>query len=363
MAYNGHKMQSNGVPSWEELRLDATKLTKMQRECYRGVHDMLDDDIAELDRKLSLLSSNNQSPSQSNNNNMNQDNNYYDNQRPIQEHKAYKVGNNSKKHAEQQQQQLPKMDDVDEFKLYEEIQEQTIPMTVFEKPKSILVKREEPSKPHIEPTQRPSARDNQYMTWRYNIDHYEHLKPPPMPLSYYLQLNRPELVREADRRVSYLKKKAERRKLLASERTINALDQIRISSRQSNGSVNTRSQRPSSTRSSIPRSISRDSFNPNCPVKYNFSEYEMKRLTARIYNRLPEVKKQRNQEVTKHLKVQNYKNKLEYGRKLLVNRRRGIINYPLKVNYDESSTMSSREESLTNSLDQSNDGIRFESYY
>lgn len=272
------------VPTWAELRLDAIELAKLQRECYRDVHDMLDHDVPELDRKLSILS-------------------------------------NKKQRKE--------------------------------------IARVATKKPQQETKKVLSAPKKDIKLAPINIRDYEHLRPLPMPLSYYLKLNRPNMVRDADRRVLYLKKKAERRRALAAEEALSLLDQLRISSRTSSNKRST-----SSLRSSMVRTVSRNSMPQGYQVKYNFSEHEMKRLTAKIYNRLPEVKKQRNQEVSKHRKLQNYKNKLDYGRKLVENRRRGIINYPLKTHFDESSVMSSQEdESLTNSFDRSADGNGYEQYY
>lgn len=147
------------------------------------------------------------------------------------------------------------------------------------------------------------------------IEELEHLKSLPLPLSTYLKMNRPDIVMNADRRVMYLQGKAERRKLLAPRRMVSSLDRIKLSPR-SNDNLQ-----------------SRDYVAPEYNVKDQFSEKEMKRLTAKTYRRLPEVRKKCREEITNHMKVQNYKNRLEYGRRLLENRKLGIINYSLKPMY------------------------------
>lgn len=89
----------------------------------------------------------------------------------------------------------------------------------------------------------------------------------------------------------------------------------------------------------------------------------MKRLTAKIYKRLPEVKRRRREEVTNYTKVQNYKNRLEYGRKLLENRRQGIINYPLRSMSDDFSVTSSQEDFPMNGFAGAEDASTSDPYY
>lgn len=253
------------VPTWTELRLDATKLAQMQRECNRSVHNLLYLAIPELDRKLSILSG---------------------------------------------------------------------------------IEETRPSETKPPPSEtKPPPSETKPSPKRYSktdLEGLEHLKPLPLTPSEYLKINRPRMVKNADERVMHLKKRAERRKYLSAARTINALEQLRLDSRKSNKG--------------------RESVAPSYQVKCKMSEKEMRRLTARVYNTLPEVEKQRTEEVTKHMKVQNYKNKLEYGRRLLENRKHGVINYPLRPNYDDSSLIGSHDSSITSSGDQSSDAFRFDSY-
>lgn len=175
-----------------------------------------------------------------------------------------------------------------------------------------------------------------------SIDQLEHLRPLPLPLCEYFKLNRPNLVVRANKRALYLKQSAEKRRLMASSRILSALERIRLSPRR---------KRPLRNRPAPPRSAS-DFFTPDYDVKLKFSEQEMKKLTAKIYKRLPEVRRKRKEEATNHMKVQNYKNRMEYGRKLLVNRRQGIINYPLRTNGYEQSITSSQNDDLSTISDQ-----------
>lgn len=178
-----------------------------------------------------------------------------------------------------------------------------------------------------------------------DLDNLEHLKPLPMPVSEYFKLNRPNLVQRADRRAMYVRQITERRKQNASSRLMTAFEQIRLSSKSHSNSNN-------GYRDNRSKQMSRNRLAPNYQIKYRLSEHEMKRLTAKTYKRLPEVKNKLREEVTKHSKVQNYKNRLEYGRKLLENRRQGIINYPLRSNgYDDRSITSSQYDSTISSQD------------
>lgn len=276
--------------------MDATKLADLQSDCYQGVRDLFDTALPELDRKLALLRG--------------------------EKYPSQKLSK-SISTTFHPQAKLREAKQMPSSKTCNDLREVRTHNTLHE------VKEHEPST-RVKP----------------NLDELEHLRPLPMPLSHYLKANRPELVKAADRRVMYLKRKAERRRQIASSKSISARDILGPPSRASSN------RGTSSLRSSLrssPRTISRDNVAPNYQVRYKLSEHEMKRLTARVYNRLPEVKRQRNEEVTKHMKVQNYKNKMEYGRKLLMNRKRGVINYPLRTNNDDS--ISSQEESLTNSLE------------
>lgn len=161
-----------------------------------------------------------------------------------------------------------------------------------------------------------------------DIESLEHLKPLPMPPSDYLKLNRPDILFKAECRVNYLKRRAETRRKFGAKNIIDSWEQIKLSSREQ------------------PKKIQRRfNFVPqNYQVRHNFTEKEMRRLTNKIYNSLPEVQKKRKEEHRNLMRVQNYKNRLDYGRKLLENRRQGIINYPIRASSDDVSLCSELNE-------------------
>lgn len=210
------------VPTWTELRLDAKKLAKIQKECYNSVHRLLDLEIPKLDRKISMLSGKSLSSQESTSIDLN---------------------------------------------------------------------------------------DN------------PHLKAPPLPLSEYLMRNRPEVVRRATNRALYVKTRADRRKFRNETKLINSFKCLRLASNH-RPMQNNKYCNPKPTKST--------NFNPPAyNLRHQFSDSEMKKLTARTYKRLPEVKMRHKEEVTNQMRALNYKNKLEYARKLAENRKNGIINYPL----------------------------------
>lgn len=443
------------VPTWTELRLDATKLAQLQKECYRSVHDLLDRAIPELDEKLQVLNGLKQPSSRrteliynltparngeafltmhddeggddievidhaegemsmtelekelpalntrddpqiptSNDYNsrdqsrmhQQQTKHQHDKQQQQQQQELYKHRDKSKElhqqqvHNRQQDDQLHQQHHEQniQYQHEERIHHQRIdhppqqavqslkrsgpPNQQHQQPQQTKAKRidvgvkqthKQPRKPIIKKSashtsgfekgktmQRPKRFSKQ------DLEDLEHLRPLPMPLSEYLKLNRPGMVCRADQRVNYLKRRAEKRRQIASARVINSFERARMLSRSSSTATNHRSSLRSSQSM---RSFSRDSLAPEYQVKCKLSEQEMKRRTAKRYNQLPEVKKQRTAEVTKHMVIQNYKNKLEYGRKLLENRRHGIINYPLRSYHDDSSIMDSLDNSMTSS--------------
>lgn len=314
------------VPTWAELRIDATKLAHAQKECYDDIHNLLDCCIPELDRKLATLTG---KPSTFN-------------VKPPKFHAKQTKFNARQAKINGKQSMLS------------------------EEPSTFFRESSTPIKDRPTPIREPSALIEDLPTFnatkqtrierdfrKLNLEDLELVKELslPLPLSEYLRLNKPKMVLQANIRATYIKERAARRKYMASLRNVNLFEQARLSSRRSK-----------STRNFL-KSTSRENLAPIYKVKYKFSEQEMKQLTKKHYNRLPEVKKQHNEEVTKHMRVQNYKNKLEYGRKLLENRRRGIINYPLKTNHDDSSIMSSQCDSFTSSYDRSADMYKSDSYF
>lgn len=292
------------IPTWTELRLDATKLANLQKECYNSVHQLLDSALPELDRKMSSL-------------------------------------NGRETWCVQKQAIKRTSPDIEmDFIEPQDLKQPSVPSTneyqklhVPDRRKNVwLVKKKVPSNVHETRGVQKQAIES---TVRDELDfnRLEHLKPPPMPLSEYLRMHRPDVVKRAEKRVKYLKKREERRRFLASSKIVSSLEQIRISSLQNNNQ---------------PKNSHRRITAPEYQVKCKFTDREMKKLTAKIYERLPEVKKRKKEEDSKHMKALNYKNKLEYGRKLLENRRRGKIDYPLKVSNDDQSFVSSQDSFYIN---------------
>lgn len=196
----------------------------------------------------------------------------------------------------------------------------------------------------------------------------EHLKGLRMPLSEYLRKNRPDILLNVQARSSYIKKISEERKSQRAYRIINSLERIRISSKTkkrsaSSNNLNNRYQQARQTAQRQPVRTMRNLDAPDYCVKHKLGEREMKQLTLKNYRRLPEVKKQKLEEVNKHLKEQYYRNRQSYGRMLLNNFKNGIINYPLRTSYDDRSITSSQSEY---SMSQSADGTAcssLEPYY
>lgn len=295
------------TPTWKELWLDAAELAKIQKQCFDDVHQLLHS-LPELDQKLEYL-------------------HCYGKQ---QFHHVVTKEIYAQHKQSRGQNLLDKSFSTDEIHLLGKLYPGREPFNMshhhqqpeFTNEVERSDKREEPYYVEISDFGQKARKVHKLSHQHKDL---EHLKPLPMPLSEYLKLNRPDMVMRADRRAMYLKRKAERRKFNASTRTINALEQMRLS----------RGSNYSQPHPRLPRSQSH-----TYSVKCKLSEQEMRRLTAKTYKRLPEVKSKRKEEVSNHMKVQNYKNKLEYGRKLLENRRHGIINYPLRASYDDNSLSS-----------------------
>lgn len=345
-------------PNWTELRLGAAELVNMQKKCYKDVHNLLDCAIPELDRKLKLLHPQRERQVREFEHmiTIDEPNSSYeleadelDNQmnsvrlrhaekpfeppyevmqsRPTEDEPCYTeipYQNGEQHHVEEphhyeRPQFVEKPQEKVEIPIRTEKQHETKQTHRYDKLGQVQKTNN---------THRDQQKSKQLCSNGRSRDYdLEHLRPLPMPLCEYLKLNRPDVVRRADLRAMRLKKQAERRKFISSTKTINALEHIRLSSRTGS---NYNQARPR-----LPRSQSQ-----TYSVNYKLSEKEMKRLTAKTYKRLPEVKRKRKEEVSNHMRVQNYKNKLEYGRKLLENRKLGIINYPLRSSYDDSSVSS-----------------------
>ena len=377
------------VPTWTELRIEASNLTRLQNECNRSAHDLLYNAIPELDKKLIALKSNKlpvrQSPPKVSSTEI------IARKEPPKQHSRTKPDvvpeatiepkqGSQRQNAPTSRETVAKSRQTTRKKYHKPNMEETpnpmvetIPKTASN-PESLHLAESKTSSKFTTRATEPSNKLPRRKYSKSDLEGLEHLKPLPLTPSDYLKLKRPDLVYKADRRVMHLKKCTERRKILASEKRRNALEQIdqapkttlirakNVHHQDRPGSkAETNNNRPSG-RSSIRSSMSRDSLNPSSLGVFRLTEREMKRRTASVYNKLPEVKQQRTEETKKFNRAQLYKDKLEYGRTLNENRRHGIINYPLMSNYDQRSLVGSQDDSLISSGDRSSDGLKFESY-
>lgn len=358
------------TPTWMGLLLDAIKLKEVQKLCFRDCRQMLGS-LPELDQKIEFLSCSDErqidqvvemdvvaeqmQPEDLDilNNPSSVDEELY---QPENFNPPDRSFNRPHHHQIEQSYQIEKSQRREKpyFKETLDVNQKTKKVHKSHRPDQ----RCQAERPHQNIRRRDKKRNNNIrqrqieepidVDWM--LEDLEHIDSTKVPLSYYLNLRRPDIVMRADRRAMYLKRKAEKRKFTAPTRTIDTLQLIH-SSRSSSNCYQNRSH----TR--IPRSQSHI-----YSVKCKLSEQEMKKLTARTYQRLPEVKSKRNEEMSKYMKVQNYKNKLEYGRKLLENRRQGIINYPLRASYDDSS-ISSQDIFSMNGYGRAGDALSTDPYY
>lgn len=338
------------IPSWFELIREAKKLAIAQKECFKSVHELLSTRIEELDKKIIILNCRIPSvdllpevtyetipeareplpnPSISPEP---LDSCYSlepeltfdipDLACPSPIYKAKKSISTSKFLESQNTHNKSAVTiNPHESELYEPISD--IPKEDHATISKIspMTKSKSWSNPHRTQTKVEAPQD------------YEHLKQLPLPLSEYLKMNRPEFVYKANCRVEYLRGKAEMRRKLASTNIISSFNKIRL---------DTKKERSIPKSSKAPKDY--NIIPHDYQVKQNFTEREMKRQTNRIYKSLPEVKKKYKEEFMSHLRVKNYKNRLEYGRKLQENRRKGIINYPIRAASDDVSICSTQDE-------------------
>lgn len=330
------------VPDWTELYRDALTLSQTQRECYVDVHTLLDIAIPDLDRKLAELL-NKPYP--------------YPNVSKLPQKPTYEyVGI---KQAEQQRDsEPPRVDDNIDFNSLEVEHDDT-----WADVDSALPPHKPISSPSLIDVDSYNERDTESDTIvveEVTVKNRHGCQDPedellklqrhalPMPISEYLKINRPTVVRRADCRRMYIRRrKHERRKASASSRIISGFQKIRISPQKSQEG---------------PRRSLKSYTMPEYQVECKLSEHEMRRLTNKIYRRLPEVVRRKHDEINNYLRIQNYKNKKEYGRKLLENRRHGIINYPLRHNYDSRSLDSGHDDSLS-SGERAADSLKSDPYY
>lgn len=288
------------VPSWAELCTAVNELSTIQKECYDSVHNLLDPGLPELDCKIRYLMS-----------------------KP--ELRAPECRRPSRE-------------------------------------PSIRPNIESIMKPSIEPKIKPSIKQSMKLSKKASkkeeppkleqkiqtpINDLKHLKAPKMPLSEYLKRNRPDIWMNVEARSAYIRKISEERKSQRAHRIMSSLERVCISTqsrKRNNYLKQTTNQRP-------PMRTMED-IAPDYCVRHKVSEREMKQLTLRNYRRLPEVKKQKLEQINKHLKEQYYRNRQLYGRMLRNNFKNGIINYPLRVAYDDRSITSSQSEySMSQSAD------------
>lgn len=185
------------------------------------------------------------------------------------------------------------------------------------------------------------------------------------PLNQLFKENNPRAYSKLNERSNYIKTKINRREKLRKAMLERAkLGKCLRSFKQ----MSTQDRKPirklfsdyeiANTRSRIPRSFSMTSSKQNgfkqdgmfstvvnhmsresrskpielgpIDVKFRFTEKEMRKQTARIYNKLPEVQAKKEQEETKHIYSYNYKMGQEYSKKLKDNLKyHGQINYPI----------------------------------
>lgn len=349
------------VPTWSELRQDALRIAQTQRECYHDVHNLLDNAIPELDRKLAKL--------------LNRDYPETPEPRPAPTTTTTKIRTPEPAYEyieprelvrEKSQPPAPEFQrdtfttntNIDFNSMEVEYDgtrltaESAIP--VYSSIGSSSLTDSGSYNEHDTESDGPVMQTEvQQMPQKNRQRGDEELMELkrlalPMPISEYLKINRPGLVRRADSRTMYIRRRrTERKKASNSARIITGFQRIKLSSENM---------------SDKPRKIQRNYAMPNYQVECKLSEHEMKRLTAKVYRRLPEVVRRKHDEVNNYLKIQNYKNKKEYGRKLLENRRHGIINYPLRNGYDNRSLDSGHDDSLS-SGERAADSLKSDPYY
>lgn len=338
------------IPSWTELCMIVDELSRTQKECYDSVHRLLDPGIPDLDRKIRyLVSKPNEIPVTSTNS-------------------VVVVEPTRPNHVTPTRPKAPAITKVtinDTAPLATNIIKktiatqpapivETIPMPTATNPpvtkKSHAISQINTLAAHVEKniipvktrTHRANGTTKNGMTngHKMSIKDLEHLRAPRLPLSEYLRKNRPDILLNVEARSSYIRKISEERKSQRAYRILSSLERIRISSRTRKSSHRNQYQRIDQR----PMRAMKNLDAPDYCVRHKQSEREMKQLTLRNYKRLPEVKKQKLEEVNKHLKEQYYKNRQLYGRMLLNNFKNGIINYPLRASYDDRSITSSQSE-------------------
>lgn len=346
------------VPTWSELRQDALRIAQTQKECYHDVHDLLDNAIPELDRKLAQLLNKDYphttEPTRATTTKTRTPEPAYDyiEPREIQREKAqsptaqeacnaFATSANIDFNSMEVEYDGTRLTADSAIPVYNSIGSSSLTDTGSYNDNDTesdcpITHNKVPSRPQKD---RQKFDDELIELRRLAL---------PMPISEYLKINRPGVVRRAESRTMYIRRrKTERKKASSSARIITGFQRIRLSS---------------DNMSEKPKKILRNYAMPNYQVECKLSEHEMKRLTAKVYRRLPEVVRRKHDEVNNYLKIQNYKNKKEYGRKLLENRRHGIINYPLRIGYDNRSLDSGHDDSLS-SGERAADSLKSDPYY
>lgn len=313
---------NQSVPSWSDLLRDATKLANNQRKCSTDVHFLLEFS-RDLDRKIQTLASDKYEP------------NIRPNSRQIITPEPVRQNHFTSTPKEKPKSRPP-----------QNKQETTKPKQVKKRTKTVTISSDPVEE--INSTTNNNQFDEVLETihvQEYNSiketrkdspSELEHLKPLAMPLAEYFKINRPELVARSSQRAQHLKQKAEKRRVYENAKLADSLAQLRLSKKNKNK----------------PQKITND-INPDKDYtfivhdqapRYNFTEREMRQQTYKRYRSLPEVKKKVSEEIRDHMKKQNYKNKLTYAKKLMENRRHGIINYPLIATSDDVSISSGQED-------------------
>lgn len=332
------------------------ELSKTQKECYDSVHHLLDPGISELDRKIKyLMSKPNEIPLTTTSvaaPDLFPQMTYTRSKAPA----ITTVPIEEASPTKRAETKPSKVDNSDPIVEMIPISTTVVPPTISEKshptvntittttaPQPVkIIQQAKIKKSHSNKLKSNGTTNGN----KVSIKDLEHLRAPRMPLCEYLRRNRPDILMNVEARSSYIKKISEERKSLRAYRIISSLERIRISSRTR------KKTHPQKQTAQKPQREMKNFDAPDYSVRHKLCEREMKQLTLRNYRRLPEVKKQKLEEVNKHLKEQYYKNRQLYGRMLLNNFKNGIINYPLRASYDDRSITSSQSEySMSQSAD------------
>lgn len=357
------------VPSWAELIYEATKLTREQEKCCQSTYQLLTSGLPELDRKIMILRGETQMPDPVYDQYPTDElvNNFHDEQ-------DFTLSRTCALIDETFEPTRVEEASIDAHISAEPEKRESIP--ILSKPKIILKEKQAnntknvPNNLKSHDNKKTSTRDlrqhNFKKTLSKDLKHHDYKKAYnrdlkrleqlalPVPLSEYYKLNRPELFFRAISRINYLKRRAEKRRRYESVKIVNSLERMRLSSKR------TTNKHPS-----LWKRVQREqNFEAHeYYVKRNFTEKQMREMTNKIYRSLPEVTEKKIKEDRNHMKVVNYKNRLQYGRRLHENQKHGKINYPIIAASDDISTDSGQDEYNSSEFGRAADTYQADSLY